>query len=471
MNHSVSTTNGTPTALPTVLGQRAIRICTGGKIRAGIKVLTRAAANHPRAKAIYDQGVTLNKSFEQIEREIAEALPELKAPLVPKNVPWFSVRPDDFPNPQIAHQILESFGEDRGDGVRRLYRIPVVFPADQWQSVMPHELVAWGANERKFWSEYSPDGRVRHCKCYAPVPKDSTGKRAIRVFGGRKTMLRSENAGQCEPEACREYQMRQCNLSGRLLFYIPGIPSIDAFELATNSFYAMNAAIQKFETIAFLRGGRLSGFLDGRRTPFYLTKKLTEVPHIDEEGRAVRVKQWIIELEAPVDVTALLRANEEEATLIARADHAARILEGMAAVGAADDEALAGEAGAAALEGERQALSAEDTAVGAQEDSCVPALATQDVRPALAPQVPSPPPRAGAQGNGATGPSLDEVAALLNEIGVDPARYAQYATKRWGSGWKLNAGGRRRAQEQIGSFRGDPAGLTAKIDAELDTFA
>ena len=350
MNHSVSTINGTASALPTVLGQRAIRICTGGKIRAGIKVLTRAAASHPRAKAIYEQGVTLNKSFEQIEREIAEALPELKAPLVPKNVPWFTVRPDDFPNPQIAHQILESFGEDRGDGVRRLYRIPVVFPADQWQSVMPHELVAWGANERRFWSEYSPDGRVRTCKCYAPVPKDATGKRAIRVFGGRKTVLRPDNGGLCEPECCREYQTRQCNLSGRFLFYIPGIRSIDAFELATNSFYAMNAAIQKFETIAFMRGGRLSGFLDANRTPFYLTKKLTEVPHIDEEGRAVRVKHWLIELEAPVDVTALLRANEDEDTLIARADHALRILEGTSGEGdsgeALGGEALAGEAAA-----------------------------------------------------------------------------------------------------------------------------
>ena len=31
----------------------------------------------------------------------------------------------------------------------------------------------------------------------------------------------------------------------------------------------MNAAIQKFETIGFLRGGRISGFLDSQYTPFY----------------------------------------------------------------------------------------------------------------------------------------------------------------------------------------------------------
>ena len=122
--------------------------------------------------------------------------------------------------------------------------------------------------------------------------------------------------GLCDPELCREYQNRQCNLSGRFIFFIPGIKSIGAFELHTNSFYAMNAAIQKFETIAFMRGGRISGFLDGKRTSFFITKKLKEVPHIDETGRAVRVAHWIIELEAPIDVTALLRANEEDETAI-----------------------------------------------------------------------------------------------------------------------------------------------------------
>ena len=224
---------------------------------------------NPRAKEIYERGVAANHSFEDIERAISDAVPELKTPLIPKNVPWFTVRPDDFSNPAIASEILAAYGEDRGDGTKRLYRFPVVFPADMWQAVMPHELVAWGANEKKYWSEYTPDGRVRYCKCYAPVPMDDTGKRAIRIFGGRKTALRQENGGLCDPELCGEYQNRQCNLSGRFIFFIPGIKSIGAFELHTNSFYAMNAAIQKFETIAFMRGGRISGFLDSKRTSFF----------------------------------------------------------------------------------------------------------------------------------------------------------------------------------------------------------
>src|ERR1700688_2172920 len=349
MTNALVTINGAQPALPTLLGQGPVRIPAGGKIRAGIKVLTKKAAEHPKAKEIYERGVAANHSFEAIERAISEAVPELKTPMIPKNVPWFTVRPDDFPNPEIAREILAAYGEDRGDGARRLYRFPVVFPADMWQAVMPHELVAWGANEKKYWSEYAPDGRVRYCKCYAPVPMDPTGKRAIRIFGGRKTTLRQENGGLCDPELCREYQNRQCNLSGRFIFFIPGIKSIGAFELHTNSFYAMNAAIQKFETIAFMRGGRISGFLDAKRTSFFITKKLKEVPHIDETGRAVRVAHWIIELEAPIDVTALLRANEEDETAIGNGSQAARMLEGTwPPSGDAGDEPLIG---AAASEG------------------------------------------------------------------------------------------------------------------------
>ena len=71
---------------PTLLGQSPARIPTGGKIRAGIKVLTKKAAEQPKAKAIYDQGVAAGQSFEQIERAITEVLPALKTPLIPRNL-------------------------------------------------------------------------------------------------------------------------------------------------------------------------------------------------------------------------------------------------------------------------------------------------------------------------------------------------------------------------------------------------
>jgi hypothetical protein len=208
MSNAVVKVNGSQAMLPTVLGQGPARIPTGGKIRAGIKVLTAKAAAHPDARAIYERGMAEGESFIQIEQALAAALPQLKTPLVPKNVSWFTVRGQDFSNPEIARQILEVHGEDRDDGVKRLYRFPVVFPSDFWQVVMPHELAAWGAAEKRYWSEYSPDGRVRYCKQHASVPFDDTGKRVIRLFGGRKTMLREQNGGLCDPESCSEYQLR-----------------------------------------------------------------------------------------------------------------------------------------------------------------------------------------------------------------------------------------------------------------------
>ncbi len=271
--HAVALAAAGAAAMPTLLGRSAPRIPVGGRIRAGIKVLTRRAAEMPRACEIYEAGVAAGKGFEAIERELAQALPDLRNPLTPKNVAYFTVRGEDFPNPELARQIMELYGEDRGDGVVRLHRFPVVFPADAWQSVMPHELVTWTASERRFWSEYTEDGQTRYCKTYEPVPPAGEGRRVIRVFGGRKTVLRRDNGGLCDPENCPEYQARQCNLSGRFIFFIPGIRSISAFELPTNSFYAMQAAIEKFQTIAFMRGGRISGFLDGQRTPFYISKR------------------------------------------------------------------------------------------------------------------------------------------------------------------------------------------------------
>jgi len=458
MPDAVVTINGARAAPPTLLGEGPVRFPAGGKIRAGIKVLSKKAAEHPQAKAIYERGVAASHSFEAIERAISEAVPELKTPLIPKNVPWFTVRGDDFPNPRIADEILATYGEDRGDGAKRLYRFPVVFPADMWQAVMPHELIAWGANEKKFWSEYAPDGRVRYCKCYAPVPMDPTGKRAIRIFGGRKTTLRQENGGLCDPELCREYQNRQCNLSGRFIFFIPGIKSIGAFELHTNSFYAMNAAIQKFETIAFMRGGRISGFLDGKRTSFSITKKLKEVPHIDEAGRAVRVAHWIIELEAPIDITALLRANDEDATAIVNGSEAARVLEGAWPKDNTAENAPPSGAIASEVPAPTNGVEAEWPGASSRRNGSHTAV----------PSAQSVPAEEVAPAKSESGPSVEQVIKAAADYGVDGARYTAYAAKRWGPGWKIHADGRRRALAEIERFRDDPDGLIDKIDAEIE---
>lgn len=415
---------GTP---HTLLGQGTARIPVGGKIRAGIKVLTRKAADQPKAKALYDEGVAQGQSFEQIERAITEALPQLNTPLVPRNVAWFTVRAQDFSNPEIARQILDAHGEDRGEGLH-LYRFPVVFPPDHWQTVMPHELAAWGALDKRYWSQYSADGRTRQCLTHASVPVDETGRRTIRIFGGRKTVLREDNGGLCDPEACHEYQQHQCNLSGRFLFFVPGIRSISAFELHTGSFYAMNAAIQRFQTVAFLRGGRISGFLDRQHTPFYFTKKLMQVAHIDDHGRPLRVPQWIIELEAPVDVTALLREREDDDAAIVQAQFATQMLEGQAAA-------------------EPVAYDVRPEPVGS-----APAAAEASAAESPTPE---------------NHPTLAQLLVRSAAIGLDPNRYQAYADRRWGKGWRLNAHGRRRAWDELERYRNDPQGYLDKVESEL----
>jgi len=431
----------TGSAIPiTLLGQREPRIPTAGKIRAGIKVLTKKAASNPRVKALYDDGVVSNATFEEIERNILEAFPGIEKPLVPKNVAWFTVRPNDFPNPAVADQILALYGEDRGDGVRRLYRFPVMFPADRWQAVMPHELACWSRNEKRYWSEYGSDGHTRYCKMHAPARIDERTRRVVRTFGGRGTQLRPENDGRCDPENCPEFQGRHCNLTGRFIFYIPGIKSLDAFELHTNSFYALSRAIERFETIAFLRGGRLAGFLDRQHTPFFLTKKLREVSHLDPKtGQPVRSAHWIIELEAPVDVSALLIEHDRD-TAIQIADAAVRTLQGEPP----QDQRIGHPA--TTLD------DADDLAGHEPEAERPPSRATTTAGEAS--------PTALESGTGA-------IYALAGNLGVSPERLDAYADWHWGVGWRRNTQGCARVLAELQAFSDDPQGLIEKITAEI----
>jgi len=417
----------------TLIGRASARFAIGGKIRSGIKVLTQTAERNAQAKQIYDVGLNAGRSFDDIETEITHAVPELRYPLVPKNVPYFTVRRADFAMPEVAKLILEKFGEERGDGVRRLYRFPVVFPADAWQAIMPHGLMCYGVNELKYWSEYSADGRERYCMTFARVPTDASGKRAIRIFGGRKHMRRAENDGRCDPEACPEYQAKQCNLTGRFIFMIPGIPSLNAIELSTNSFYSMNAARQTLETVAFLRGGRISGFLDGR-TSFWITKKLHDVAMINEEGEPRRVPQWLIELEAPVDPTRLLRIDGDEMR-IAEGDRAVALLAG-------GPKATIDDAGTATAGATPQTEEPE----GVAELERLPSDTRAEDDP------------------------LGALYAFVAELKIPRDKFERYAKKKYGAGWSRNANGIRRVAGAVDGFRANGNGVLAAIDAELDLF-
>lgn len=449
MNQMVAV-NGRAAPLPSIIGAVPQRFPVGGKIRAGIQVLTPAAERIANAKAIYEDGVKAGRSFDEIERDIMKIAPEIKKPLIPKNVPYFTVRRSDFAAPEIADMIMEKFGEDRGDGVKRLYRFPVVFPADQWQDVMPHGLNCYGASELKYWSEYSQDGKTRFCMTKEKVPVDGNGKRTIRIFGGRKSVMRPENGGICDPEQCPEYQKRHCNLSGRFIVLIPGIPSIRPIEIATNSFYSMSAARQAFETIGFVRGGRIGGFLSGKSS-FIMSKKLREVAMIADDGGSKRVAQWLIELEAPIDLTALMHV-EDEIERLADGGAAATVLNGEARVvdGGDDGEVRDVSQGAPLRNGTGEGSPSNQHGEGRRQEKEVSAQTSGSVSK--------------------EGAAVGAVFEQAQVLGVDETRFAQYAKKKFGDGWSINAGGIKRVAAHVAQFGEDSDAFAKAVEGELDVF-
>ena len=61
---------------------------------------------------------------------------------------------------------------------------------------------------------------------------------------------------------------------------------------------------------------------------------------------------------------------------------------------------------------------------------------------------------------------LDAAAAL----GVTAQRFEQYADKRWGRGWKVAEGGRKRAIDELDAFAEDAKGFQAKVAGELEVW-
>lgn len=286
-----------------VLGESQATIPTGGRIRSGIMVLTNASKSIKGATEIYNKGLAAGKSFNEIGADLYKAT-DGKAKLTPKNVDYFTVRESDFNLHGTAKMIMDKYGEDRGHG-RRLYRFPVIFPLDNWQAVMPHEFVCYTASEKKYWSEYDQAGN-RLCMMKQPIQKGH------RIAGGRPTIKRPDNEGICNPDACPEYQSnpQKCKMHGKFKFYIPGIPGAAAIELPTSSIYSMMQARQAMEMVSFITGGKISGTWNGEPI-FWISKKSEKVSMIDHKtGQAKKVSQFLISLDANVNMTDMFKQAE-----------------------------------------------------------------------------------------------------------------------------------------------------------------
>lgn len=300
MSTALSISHGQPRSL---VEERAPRAPTIGKIRPGIKVLKSAGRKNEKAVALYNDLVAAGQPFDAIA-DVIERQCNIKDPLVPKNVDYFTCRRDDFANPEVADEIMRLYGENRGQGVR-LYRFPVLFPFDDWLLNVPNEMAAFGTTGRKFFSIYE-DG-IRHCKTYRKVEVDPKAHRAKRLFGGRVIISRQDDDipdGICNPEWCPQYQSQQCRLTANFVFAIPDIKGLGLIELPTNSFYVLKNAYAAMQLMKLARG-RLAG------TRFWLTKREEEVTRLNEIGDPVRVKQMLTTLDADIDIGALLDEAED----------------------------------------------------------------------------------------------------------------------------------------------------------------
>lgn len=281
-----------------ILGDAPLRVPIGGRIRAGLKRLTREAQKDPDVVAIYERCLDVGATFEQIENEIKSGTKFTKTALVPENVGYFSIRRTAFINPHLADMIVEKYGEVRPDhpNEKRVYALPVILASDNPIDVLPHRMTTYGEGGRKFWSEFDAQGN-RVCMTKAPI--SVADKKAKRRFeGGGPIMLRQVNDGRCEPNNCAQFQTGECKLSGAFRFYVYGVPGLCLIEVPTNSYYSLSKSLATLKMLAAVRNGRISGTHDNKAILWIHRTREDVSRYIPELGQSVRTKQWLIQFES-----------------------------------------------------------------------------------------------------------------------------------------------------------------------------
>lgn len=277
------------------------RLPVSGRIRPGVMVLHPKWKSRKEVSDLYLQGVKSGLSFNDIAQTIENEF-GIENALIPKNTPYFVVRPKEWKNEAAAQAFREKFADPK-DG--RIYRFPVVFATDIKHLVMPTRLgVYTRGGGLKYWQEVDADGSAR-CKM-RQARLDNDG-RAIRTGHGRDIVDRPDNGGICNKEKCREFQKKQCKEHGSFVFMVPGIPGNALIEVPTGSFYSREEVSQTLEMIAGLRG-TVTGELAPNRT-FWMSKVLKKVQQIDEMGNSVMRDCWLITLTTDVDFAQAVSAS------------------------------------------------------------------------------------------------------------------------------------------------------------------
>ena len=427
------------------------KINTVGKIRPGIKILKRAVASNPKAVSIYNEELRKGNGFTGVDKELEKA--GFKNSLVPHNEEFFSVWRHEFPDPTLADRILDAYGEQRGDDpVRRLYRFPILFYHLSADEIINGSLQCFKGAGIKYWSEYKADG-TRVCMMKQKPPVNQRTQRVVRTFGGRKDVLRPENNGICDPENCPEYQNMECSERFQILGYIPGVcKASDLLEIPTGSYYSTDHMRQVIQQVASVCGGQIPLRIQrgAQGNPlFWISKHWEEVVRIDERGDPKKQGQWLIHLDADIELALLMdihdsfnRANNAQQAYKALTGNVVDINHTPVAITHAPAETLETLLGQGIREKETVAASDEawDTrALGADEKYVA---VVERERPAI-PSESSAETTSKAPANSSAQPTERQMIAslrktavgLCNQIGVEAMLFTAYATDKFGEGW------------------------------------
>lgn len=294
-----------------ILSERAARSDQpqnhGGKIRPGIKVLTRTADKNTTARQLYMQGVANRLKFSEIEKQI-EAATNIKNPLYPRNTPYFNVCASDFGMPELANMIVEKYGEIRdGCDTKQLYRFPVVFHSGELSDVYPNSYRRFGGSPG-YQSNYGDDGR-RYCQYLPEVTKEMMAEqkaRRIKRTPQRQWAVR----GLCNPSVCPEFLQGQCKFRGQLFFFIPGVPSTGLLVMETSSEYAAEAIWSDLDRIQTACGSIPRTNPNNPGAPIFWITKVQEMrTYFDENGEKRSGIQWVPKLQADIDLGTLISSG------------------------------------------------------------------------------------------------------------------------------------------------------------------
>lgn len=300
--------------IETILGP-VFRLPRAGVIRPGIKILKGNCT--AQDQKLYEELVKQGLDWDEIDQRLGKD-GEGKSKLIPHNVDYFTIRPEDCQNPQNVETIYRLYAD--GDG--KLRSFPVWFATNEWWNIIPHSLRCFGRQQGLRFASFFK-GSERWCKFPAPT----TDKR--KTFGGR---LWGERP--CDPNTCEEFQSGECKFGGVIQCYIPGTKGIGIWIIPTVSWRSLTSIKSSLETFCMLTMGRIAGLFNlpdknGLITPqpiFRISKK-KETVYPEDSGSVKKRDQWIINLDVDVDLSEVVRWATEQ-KILTRGYAAVQILNG-----------------------------------------------------------------------------------------------------------------------------------------------